>query len=366
MASEKNVKKVSNQSKSIEPYDLKTTTSQEVFLKKAVEAIHMSGRLNLIDKRIFNFLILYAFKEKNDFETHTIGYEQLAKDMGFNSRNIKAFRASLKNLRTTEVNLDLFNEAGAPDGFHDMNLLSEVQYRNGVVSYTFPPFLRETLKNPIMYAKVSLTADLRFDSIFTSNLFDQIQRFVGVKTTGFKPIPVWRELLGAESTSYDMFKLFNYKVLKPAIKEIHEKTDYVITPDFFKEGRTVTKIKFDFQVVTKTAVERDIPELAKLLMTMGLTSKEALQLLSQYPEERIVGNFQVVKEKISAGKMDDVNKAPIWLKRALVEDWRPGKVTIHEDIEREKKELEEKKILEREEARRVKQEQERKKKRQSP
>jgi hypothetical protein len=66
-----------------------------------------------------------------------------------------------------------------------------------------------------------------------------------VQTTGFKDVEDWRAVLGAEDPTYDQFKDFNKKVLKPAIQGVNSKSGIIVDPEFEREKRRVARIKFN-------------------------------------------------------------------------------------------------------------------------
>jgi plasmid replication initiation protein len=58
-----------------------------------------------------------------------------------------------------------------------------------------------------------------------------------------------KECCGCEGKSYDTFANFRVKVLDKAVKEINEKTSYVVTYDYIKKGRTVVGIRFNINTM---------------------------------------------------------------------------------------------------------------------
>lgn len=323
---------------------------QSRMLKKAVETIHMSGKLTLTQKKVFNNLIKYAFNDLSTSEVHRIGSKQLIDDIEFDSKNMAALRGTLNAIMSTKVALDLLNDKGVGDGFNDMNLLSEVKLLNGIITYSFPPTLRKLLDDPKVFAMVNLTLENLFKSVYSMNLYEQIIRFRNVRSTGFIELGTWRKLIGAEEPTYQLFKLFNYMVLKPAIKEINEKGEFLITPEFRKIGRSVSAIRFAIEEKTEPKVhavetEVELPEIGQRIMSLGITRKVAVEILADHHIDYIEGNLNVVIGKIKAGKVKDPNKYAVWLKRSLEQDWRPGVVTIDNEISLEKKAIAERERL---------------------
>ena len=68
-------------------------------------------------------------------------------------------------------------------------------------------------------------------------------------STGFIELELWRKLLGATESSYDEFKVFNNRVLKPASNEVNAISDIDITDILFdrRKSRRITHIKLKFK-----------------------------------------------------------------------------------------------------------------------
>lgn len=332
-------------------------------LKKAVELIHMSGNLTLSQKKIFNHLIAYAFKDLGSTDVYRANVSQLVKDTGFDSKNLTALRATLRSIQRTLVSLDLLNDNGIPTGFTDINLLSQTGVLNGIVTYSFPPGLRTLLNDPKVFAIISLSTEDTFRSVHTLNLYETILRFRKVRSTGFIDLPTWRKLIGANDPCYESFKVFNYSVLKPAIKEINDKCDVSIVPFFEKLGRNISAIRFEITekskiisdaggvVVDEDEIDPVHAAIEERLLALGLSEKDVMSILGDHQIDYIDGNLTIVETRIRASlknpdpeKRIKPEKYAVYLKKSLDQDWRTGTVSIDKKIEDEKKEQAEKEL----------------------
>ena len=115
----------------------------------------------------------------------------------------------------------------------------------GTVTYNFSPKMAKLLHEPDQYIWMALSTQNKFSSKYELNLFENCIRYIGVNTTGFKDVEDWRAVLGAEEATYNQFKDFNKKVLKPAIKGVNSKSGIIVDPEFEREKRRIARIKFN-------------------------------------------------------------------------------------------------------------------------
>ena len=104
--------------------------------------------------------------------------------------------------------------------------------RGGRLPTAFRPKMAKLLHEPDQYIWMALSTQNKFSSKYELNLFENCIRYIGVNTTGFKDVEDWRAVLGAEEATYNQFKDFNKKVLKPAIKGVNSKSGIIVDPEF--------------------------------------------------------------------------------------------------------------------------------------
>lgn len=329
-------------------------------LKKAVEMVHMSNRLTLPQKKIFDNLVIYAYPNLSTKEVHQASVRQLVKDTGFDSKNTGALRASLKSIMEKVVDLAILNKDGGEPGWKGIHLLNEVEINNGIVTYEFGKTIRKLVDNPKVFALINLRLQNEFVSVYSWNLYEQIVRFSRVHSTGWIDLETWRKLLGAEDPTYQSFKMLNYVVLKPAIREVNAKGKFIVTPEYKKLGRTVTEIKFDIQDKPDANVNGEAATVANedvksRIMALGISERETNSILSEHMLGYVEGNLDIVETRLKSGNVKP-EKYPAYFKKALKEDWRPGLVTFDKTIVEERRAEEAKVLKDRQEAARVKEE----------
>jgi len=172
----------------------------------------------------------------------------IAELAGFDSNNYQVIYDHCRELMQTEVlTLDFDNrKKGRGRRRGGTTLIADFDVvESGTISYSFSPKMAGLLHEPEQYIWMAHSVQTRFSSKYELNLFENCIRYVGARSTGFKDLADWRAVLGAEDPTYDQFKDFNKKVLKPAIQGVNSKSGIIVDPEFEREKRKVARIKFN-------------------------------------------------------------------------------------------------------------------------
>ena len=81
-------------------------------VRKNVAAIHISGKLSLLQRKLSNVLLLNAYDALISAPTHSIDARTLAMMVGYNSNDMDTLRASLRALAETVAEWDMLGEDG--------------------------------------------------------------------------------------------------------------------------------------------------------------------------------------------------------------------------------------------------------------
>ncbi len=79
-------------------------------LIKSSAVIAISNKISLLQRKIFNFLIAYAYNDLGHKESYQIEIKYLMSIIGFNSKNISYLKESLTQLMTTIVEFNLLGK----------------------------------------------------------------------------------------------------------------------------------------------------------------------------------------------------------------------------------------------------------------
>lgn len=303
-------------------------------VRKNVAAIHISGKLSLLQRKLSNVLLLNAYDTLTTAPSHTIDARTLAMMVGYNSNDMDTLRASLRALAETVAEWDMLDEEGRQE-WGVSSLLSFARLKGGVCEYSYSSALAEKLHDPKIYALINVNIQRNFSSGHGLALYENCYRFVRTGSTGWWTLDVFRKLMGVDDSSYyQSFKHLNAKIIKPAVKEVNNSSDIVIEPEFRKKGRAVTDIRF---------LIRENPQLAMFdiddgdglrkepvyqeLLKQGVSDRLSRQWIAEHGAEYVAQKLAYVKGQ------GGVKSVPGYLKAALRDDYVAAEaVPVSEEV----------------------------------
>ena len=258
---------------------------------KASPAIQIQSKISLLQRRAWNVLLANAYNELPDKEIHSVSVVELAAKLGFGDGNQEYLKEMLRSLRSCEVEWNLLNKDNK-QVWGIAGLLASVEIEEGICSYEFPKPLRLKLHNPRVYAKLNLRLQNRFRSRYALVLwevcFDYFDTDRDQGETPFIPLEVFKGLMGLEKDEYPIFKELNRNVIKPAIKEINDLTDYHVEVEQKRLGRRIGELKFRITKVKQLPVQEslfpdieNLPSVAVELIQAEIDRKVALEIAEQ-------------------------------------------------------------------------------------
>ncbi|MGV6805095.1 MAG: replication initiation protein [Ruegeria sp.] len=301
-------------------------------VKKNVAAIHISGKLTLLQRKLSNVLLLNAYDALTSAATHTIDARTLAMMVGYNSNDFDTLRASLRALAETVAEWDMLDEQGRQE-WGVSSLLSFAKLKSGVCEYAYSPALAQKLYDPKIYALINVHIQRNFSSGHGLALYENCYRFVRTGSTGWLTLDVFRKLMGVDGSDYyTSFKHLNAKIIKPAVAEVNKSSDIVIEPEFRKKGRSVTDIRFRIKPNPQMAMfEIDDSDgvrnltVYKTLRKQGVSDRLARQWIAEHGEDYVQQKLDYVKGQggvkstvgyLSAALRDDYETPDVEIDRA--------------------------------------------------
>ncbi|SHH78903.1 Initiator Replication protein [Cognatishimia maritima] len=303
-------------------------------VKKNVAAIHISGKLSLLQRKLSNVLLLNAYDSLTSAQSHSIDARTLAMMVGYNSNDFDTLRASLRALAETVAEWDMLDEDGKQE-WGVSSLLSFAKLKNGICEYAYSPALAQKLHDPKIYALINVHIQKNFSSGHGLALYENCYRFVRTGSTGWWSLDTFRKLMGVDGSSYyESFKHLNAKIIKPAVAEVNKSSDIEITPEFQKKGRAVTDIRFLIKENPQLAMfqiddsdgTRNLP-VYKALLAQGISDRLARQWIAEHGED-------YVQEKLSYMSDQDTVKSKVgYLTAAIRDDYKPAREATPEPTE---------------------------------
>ncbi|SLN63022.1 Initiator Replication protein [Aquimixticola soesokkakensis] len=291
-------------------------------VKKNVAAIHVSGKLTLLQRKLSNVLLLNAYDTLISQPVHHIDARTLTMMIGYNSNDMETLKQSLRGLAETVAEWDMLDADGQQE-WGVSSLLSYAKLKSGICEYAYSPALAEKLNDPKVFALINLNIQRRFTSGHALALYENCYRFVRTGSTGWWSLDLFRRLMGvADSPYYEVFKHLNAKVIKPAVAEVNKTSNIVVTPETRKMGRSVTDIRFKIAENPQLSILdlddgeglRASPVYGRLV-ALGVSDRLARQWVKEHGEDYVRGKLDYV-----AGQ-GGVKNAVGYLKAALTEDF---------------------------------------------
>ena len=273
-------------------------------VKKHVAAIHVSGKLTLLQRKLSNVLLLNAYDTLVTRSKHQIDARTLCLMIGYNSNDMDTLKQSLKGLAETVAEWDMLDADGEQE-WGISSLLSYAKLKGGICEYAYSPALAEKLNDPKVFALINLNIQRRFTSGHALALYENCYRFVRTGSTGWWPLDLFRRLMGLDGSSYyESFKHLNAKVIKPAVSEVNKTSNILITPETRKQGRVVTEIRFRIKENPQLAIlDIDDGEAVRhgavysRLRELGVSDRLARQWLNAHGEDEVSARLDYVESR---------------------------------------------------------------------
>jgi len=276
-------------------------------VKKHVAAIHTSGELSLLERKMANVFLLNAYDDLLTKRTHNIPVKLLSAMIGWDeSNNVERLQDALEKLTSTSVVFDLMGDGKG--SWAVVSMLSFGEIKNGICSYRYDEYLAEKMYDPDIYATINIGIQRQLKGGYSLALYENCLRYKNVGSTGWWEMAKFRRLVGAESEYYDAFKRLSEKVIKPSVEEINKSSDIFIEPEFKKESRKITGVRFLIRANAQKALFKQEEtdeflalresDIYKRLKEHGIGDKLAISWILQDEERaRAVVDYVEVKDK---------------------------------------------------------------------
>ncbi len=255
---------------------------------KASPAIQIQSKITHLQRRAWNVLLANAYNELPNTDVHHVSVSELARKLGYVSHDTEHLKETLEALVDCTVEWNILDKDKVEE-WGVASLLAEARIKDGICTYAYPPYLRQKLHNPRIYTKLNLRLQNRFTSRYALILwevcFDYFDTERDQGETPFIRIESFRELMGLEKNEYPVFKVLNRDVIKPAVKEISNLTDYHVDVEHKRLGRRIAELKFRIIKVKQLPVQESIfpdienlPPVAIELIQAEIDRKVAVQI----------------------------------------------------------------------------------------
>ena len=292
-------------------------------LKKHVGLIHSANCLSLLERKIANALLYNAYDKLLDQEEHEIHIETLSALIGYNSKDYKTLRKSLKAIGAAEIEWNILgNDNQERWGF--CHLLAGVETVGPICTYSYAPKMRQLCYFPEFYARVDLKTMAAFKSTYGIALYENCVRYRNIKHTPWMSMDLYRKLMGVGDGKYKDYKSLKRRVIKPSIAEVNEHSQLFVEPEFKKRGRVVSEIRFLIEENSKRILPTNGSVEDLLINCFGLSSVQTKEVTKLYDEEYIREKIKLITASKSYvdGKINNLTR---YIISSLEGDYQPPK-----------------------------------------
>lgn len=279
--------------------------------KKHVATVHCSGSLSLLQRKISNALLYYAYHDLAIKETHQISIKELCRLIGTSTHNYDALKQALKGLIATVIEWNIVDEFSKEEDWSASSILASVRIKSAICSYSYSAKMRELLSCPTMYAKINLDMQSKFNSNYGLALYENCVRYRSLPCTKWFDMDLFRKLMGIGEGKYLIFRDLKRRVLDKAVFEVNTYSDLYIEPEMIKNGRKIIKIRFKIEERIKKGPlgERFNTEhsefVEKLVELYNFSKSYAQRILKEYGFETVKAKSDFVQQSMTEEKQID-------------------------------------------------------------
>ncbi|MEN9599389.1 MAG: hypothetical protein RL596_1708 [Bacteroidota bacterium] len=230
--------------------------------EELIDIIEMSP-LTLNDRRIFNLLLGHAWNNIGNKDMHVIGRYDLVKYVDSNNQDISA---CLRRLMSAIVQIKISKNCNGKEAIRQISLLgsNEIETNGAEVYYRFPPELVKIIQNTEIFARIHTDVMFQLSSKYSLALYEFLQKRCNLKYVNYDLLSIdeLRGLFSVPKGKLTTFSNLNLKAIKPAVKEVSFLSEFEITAEPVKTGRSVTHIKFVWE--RKTNIGKQISAVEEL------------------------------------------------------------------------------------------------------
>lgn len=276
--------------------------------RKAVQIVHSEPKapMSMLQRKLSNVWLKNAVQTAPDPEGWwSIGVAEMMQHIDFDSKNSKYLYDSAHALMSIVFEWDVIAPSKNRSLWKASVLFPEVEIELGVIRYQISGQLKERVLNPEMYALLDLNIIRKLRRGPAIALYEFCIRFIKVT---FSAVVEWEKLrnmimgASADARSYEEYKYFKAKVLKPCIEEINSQTDiYIELLEPVKLGKKVHKLQFSIRyqnAETQSAIEQideKTLELVGEIINLGIPQTEAKKLGTKYSHDEITAALAYTK-----------------------------------------------------------------------
>ena len=279
--------------------------------KKATQILHCTPLIpiSLVQLKMMDAWIAHAIStEPDDKGMWELSIVKLAKDIGFNSNNREYLMDAAEAFMKIIFKWDVMAPTKSAGFYKASVFVPDVEIHPHCIRYSISSHLREVMRNPDIYALVDRAVGRKFTRVPAYKIWQFCCRYERIGHTATVPWEQFRDMIlgqEANSATYDQYKFFKSKVLKPAIAEINDIAPIEIDVREGKEGKRVVFIQFTIK--RKAGAEKpaaEVDEEARALIgemvLLRVSPMEARRIVKSKTADEIRAAIAYVKRRAAS------------------------------------------------------------------
>lgn len=293
--------------------------------RKAVQIVHSKPKqpLTLLQRKLGNAWAKHAIENSPDEHGWwVLSIRELAVDVGFDSNNRQYLKESAEALMRIVFEWDVMSPTNKRPWKASV-MFPEVEIHADHIRYQISSQLRELIVKPEIYALIDMNVVRRFRRAPSLAIWEFCSRYEKIGQTAEVEWEKFRDMvLGetAEARTYQEYKYFKAKVLKPALAEINAESNLKIDLVEAKMGKRVTALRFRIekkQVAGELVEDGRAVELIGELVRMGVMQSEARRMVKDHPLDAVKAALEYTKRRMADKRADKLENPAAYFRHAL-------------------------------------------------
>ncbi|WP_291517458.1 replication initiation protein [Acidovorax sp.] len=302
--------------------------------KKAVQVLHSKPRapMTLMHRKLVNAWLKNAVDHAPDKNGWwTISVTKMNESIGYGSNNRDYLISTAKELMSTVFEWDMMASPEKRVTWKASVLFPEIEIRTGEFRYQISKQLQSTVLDPEVYAIVDQNVIRQFRRAPSIPIYEFCTRYERLNRTPEVKWEMFRDMImgaSADAKSYQEYKVFKNKVLKPSIAEVCTVVDFELELVEVYKGRRVENIFFKVkrnqapvrQEENGLTTEENL-ELLGELIKLGIPQTEAHRLLSKHQAMEIAAALDYTGKRLADKKREKLENPAAYLRMTLKNSW---------------------------------------------
>ena len=285
--------------------------------------------LGVAARRLIDAAYFIVAQEKDVHDLYDVELDYFKWLMRYSSRNNSHLEQVITEAQRALIQATAEAEADGTKPFGSVQLIGRISYTGGRFQFRVPPDLIGIIRGPGKSHWLSLRITSLFSLSYARVMYDRLLPYAGEGLTDWFTLEELRSWQGSMGAKANEFKYFKRDWLTPAVDQINEVSDLVLSYETRNEPGSRKIGRLRFRIERKEVAERLLhshEQAQALYQTLkqefGLSSAQFSQIASDretYSDERLEQAVERTRFSLKLGK---VSKSPAgFFMKALKEGW---------------------------------------------